>query len=192
MFVAMPIWIATAPVHAGVLEFTDRAEWEAAAGRFATTDFTGFGVTIITDQYQDLGVLFTDGNDASRFSPGTFLNDDWGLNGNGEIHLSFDTPQSWIAVDFPGFLRILLFSGDKLIYFSSIFAEPGGVGGFGGLVSSELFDSAILTDPGDDLVFIDDLHFGVPAPGTLSLLAVAAFWHSRRRERRRLTTERGA
>jgi len=181
----MAIACTAGQVHAGVIEFTDKAEWEAAGGAFTTIDFTGFPeFTLITDQYQDLGVTFTDGNDVTRFMPFAFPNDSWGLKGNGEIHLSFATPQSWIGLDFPGFLRIFLFSNDKLVFFSSIFAPPGGIGGFGGLVSNELFDSAILTDPGDDLVFIDDLHFGVPAPGALWVFALAGIWkRSRRRVR---------
>ena len=172
------------PAHAGVTEFTDRAEWEAAAGQFSSIDFTGFPkFTIITDQYQGLGVTFSDGTDAIRFS-NAFPNDNWGLDGNDDIHLSFERPQAWIGVDFPGFLRIFLFSADELIHVSSVFAEPGGVGGFGGLLSSEPFDSAILTDPGDDAVFIDDLHFGVPSPAGLMLFALVGIWPRRRRRSR--------
>lgn len=172
------------PAHAGVTEFSDRAEWEAAVGAFTTIDFTGFpAFTIITDQYQDLGVTFTDGNDVTFFTP-SFVNDNWGLDGNGDIHLSFDRPQVWIGVDFPGVVRVLLFSGGELIHFSSFFsAGPDGVGGFAGLVSTELFDAAVILDPFDDAVFIDDLHFGVPAPPSLALLALGAAWFGRRRRR---------
>ena len=186
MFVAMPIWIATAPAHAGVIEFTDRAEWEAAVGSFTTIDFTGFPeFTIITTQYQDLGVTFTDGDDSTTFIPSAFLNDGWGLFGgfDGDIDLSFETPQRWIAVDFPGDVRIFLFSGGELIHFGTFSAGPDGSGGFGGLVSSQPFDSVALLDPIDDFVFIDDLHFGVPAPASIGILALAGIWHSRRRRR---------
>ena len=173
------------PAHAGVTEFSDRAEWEAAVGAFTTIDFTGFpAFTIITDQYQDLGVTFTDGNDVTFFTP-SFVNDNWGLDGNGDIHLSFERPQGWIGVDFPGDVRVLLFSGGELIHFSSFFsAGPDGVGGFAGLVSTELFDAAVILDRVDDAVFIDDLHFGVPAPGGLMLLALAGIWPRRRRRSR--------
>ncbi len=184
MFVAIPIWIATAPAHAGVIEFTDRAEWEAAVGSFTTIDFTGFPeFTIITTQYQDLGVTFTDGDDFTRFIPSAFVNDGWGLNGGigGDIDLSFETPQRWIAVDYPGVVRIFLFSGGELIHFGTFSAGPDGSGGFGGLVSSQPFDSVALLDPIDDFVFIDDLHFGVPAPASIWILAVAGIWHGCRR-----------
>ena len=181
--VAALICASALPAHAGVTEFTDRAEWEGAVGQFSTIDFTGFPpVTIITDQYQDLGVTFTDGNDVTFFTP-SFVNDDWGLRGNGDINLSFATPQGWIGVDFPGGVRVLLFSGGELIHFSSIFsAGPDGVGGFGGLVSTELFDAVVILDP-FDAVSIDDLHFGVPAPSALPLIALLGGWLARRRPR---------
>ena len=169
------------PAHAGVTEFIDRAEWEGAVGQFSTIDFTGFPkFAIITDQYQHLGVTFTDGTDRIRFS-NAFPNDNWGLGGNGDIHLSFDRPQVWIGVDFPGAIRVLLFSGGELIHFSSIFAAHP-VGGFGGLVSTELFDAVVILDP-FDAVSIDDLHFGVPAPSALPLIALLGGWLARRRPR---------
>ena len=166
----------------GVVEFFDRDEWVKAVGEgnFLTVDFTGFPDGIfITDQYADLGILFTDGNDSIFLNDGAFPNDGAGLDGFGNISVSFDTPQAWIGVDFPGFLSIELFSGGRLFYTSSI-AGGGGVGFFFGLISSELFDAAGLIDPGGD-AFIDDLHFGVPAPGALWLLGVAALLPRRRR-----------
>ena len=165
----------------GVIEFTDKDEWIAAVGRFTTIDFTGFpDGTFITDQYADLGVLFTDGADVIRFAPNAFPNDEWGLDGNQQIDLLFDTPQAYIAVDFPGFLMIELFSGGELIYTSGLLGI-GGVGNFGGLISSELFDAAAIFDPFDDNVAIDDLHFGVPAPGAVWILALVGVYATRRR-----------
>ena len=166
----------------GVVEFFDRDEWVKAVGEgnFLTVDFTGFPDGIfITDQYADLGILFTDGNDSIFLNDGAFPNDGAGLDGFGNISVSFDTPQAWIGVDFPGFLSIELFSGGRLFYTSSI-AGGGGVGFFFGLISSELFDAAGLIDPGGD-AFIDDLHFGVPAPGAIWLLALAGLLPRRRR-----------
>ena len=90
----------------------------------------------------------------------------------------FDTPQAWIGVDFPGDLQIDLFSKGRLIHTSVFIA--GGIGNFGGIVSSKLFDPAFLIDPVDGAVFIDDVHFGVPAPGALWLLGVAALFPRRR------------
>ncbi|MCZ6735484.1 MAG: hypothetical protein O7C65_06815 [Planctomycetota bacterium] len=161
-----------------VEEFTNKDEWIAAVGRFTTIDFTGFPQgTFITDQYADLGILFTDGNDSIAFA-GSFINDGVGLDGNGDISVSFDTPQAWIGVDFPGFLTIELFSAGNLIHTAEF--GSAGAGNFGGLISSKLFDAAVLIDPLDQ-VAIDDLHFGVPAPGALWLLGVAALLPRRRR-----------
>ncbi|MCZ6445138.1 MAG: hypothetical protein O6758_03015 [Planctomycetota bacterium] len=164
-----------------VEEFTDKDEWIAAVGGgFLTVDFTGFPDGIfITDQYADLGILFTDGNDSIFLNDGAFPNDGAGLDGNGNISVAFDTPQAWIGVDFPGVLQIELFSSGRLFYRSSI-AGGGGGGFFLGLVSSELFDAAVLIDPLDQAA-IDDLHFGVPAPGALWQLGVAALLPRRRR-----------
>ena len=164
----------------GVIEFTDPLEWQAAVGMFVTVDFTGFpNGTFITDQYAELGILFTDGNDSIFLNDGAFPNDGAGLDGNGNISVSFDTPQAWMGVDFPGALQIELFSSGRLFYTSSI-AGGGGAGFFLGLISSELFDSAVLIDPADQAA-IDDLHFGVPTPGALWLLGVAALLPRRRR-----------
>ena len=162
-----------------VEEFTNKDEWIAAVGRFTTIDFTGFpDGTFITDQYADLGILFTDGNDSIDVS-GVHVNDGWGLDGNPDIHLSFDMPQAYIAVHFPGDVQIDLFAGDILLH-SSVFIA-GGLGNFGGVISSELFDTVLIRDPVLGDVFIDDLHFGVPTPGALCLLGIAALLPRRRR-----------
>ena len=164
--------------HGGVEEFTNRSAWETAVGPFTTVDFTGFGAgTFITDQYADLGILFTDGNDSISFTP-SFVNDGVGLDGNGDISLWFENPQAWIGVDFPGFLTIELFIGETLIHMAEF--GFGGTGNFGGLISISRFDKAVLIDPGSEAA-IDDLHFGVPATGSLALFGVAALIRRRRR-----------
>ena len=181
--VAVMAWPGNGEALGGfVEEFTDKDEWIAAVGRFTTIGFTGFpNGTFITDQYAELGILFTDGNDSiSPFDPITYPNDGWGLDGNGNISVAFDSPQAWIGVDHPGFLSIELYSEGRLFYTSSI-AGGGGVGFFLGLISSELFDAAVLIDPFGLDAEIDDLHFGVPAPGSVCLLALAGLWPRRRR-----------
>jgi hypothetical protein len=170
--------------QAGVVEFTDKDEWFAAVGDVTTIDFTGFEKgTLITDQFEELGVVF---NGLGHFivqSRG--FEDGWGLHRVGDpsnpIDLFFTRPQLWIAVDFPGFVQFELFNDGKLLFTSSLFGG-GGHGFFAGLVSTELFDAVLITDPTGD-VFIDNLHFGVPAPGTLALLGLAAALPSRRRRR---------
>jgi hypothetical protein len=177
--VALILVLLSAPARAGVQEFTDKDEWIDAVGEFTTIDFTGFPEgTFITDQYADLGVLFTDGNDTIQES-GVFM-DGHGLRGSGIITLAFDLPQAYIGVDYPGAMKIELFNEGRLIYTSSDFGG-GGMGHFAGLLSTSLFDGAVLSDWVDGTVFIDDLHFGVPAPGSLALLALGALCTRRRR-----------
>ncbi len=175
------------PAHAGVTEFTDRAEWEAAVGAFTTVNFTGFPeFTVITDQYADLGVFFTDANDVIRLSDNLFPTDGAGLGGGAfdDIELSFDAPQLWIALEYPGDVRFELFDGGQLIFTSSDNFPGGGVGFFAGLASTEFFDAVIISDPTDNAVVIDNLFFGVPAPASIGILALAGIWHGRRRRSR--------
>ena len=178
-FVSCAIPLAL-PVSAGVMEFTDKDEWIAAVGAFTTIGFTEFpSGTFVTDQYADLGILFTDGNDIIVCcGKETFPEDGAGLDGNGDIAVAFDTPQLWIGADFPGFLDIELYFQGKLFH-TGVFGF-GGVGNFGGMLSTQPFDAAVLIDPLGEAE-IDDLHFGVPAPGTLPLLALGALWTRRRR-----------
>ncbi len=127
--------------------------------------------------------MLFDGTD-SVVGPGgfdTYPNDGSGLDGNGNIVLDFLVPQAWIAVDFPGNLRIDLYREGLLIYSSGLFGV-GGIGNFGGIVSSELFDRAILMDsPVDSQAEVDDIFFGVPGPGALPLVGLAALWPPCRR-----------
>ena len=111
------------PARAGVIEFTDKDEWIAAVGPFTTIDFTDYPAgTVITDQYADLGVLFTDGNDNIFCCDETYLlNDGAGLSGNfpplsPDFHLSFPIPQRWLAVDFPGAIQITTSIGGKCFH----------------------------------------------------------------------------
>ncbi|MEE8460014.1 MAG: hypothetical protein V3S08_09070 [Phycisphaerales bacterium] len=154
---------------AGVIEFfdEDRDEWFAVTRAVTTIDFTGFrNDTFITNQYEDLGVLFLDGDDNIICCEAQcYPSDGSGLDGNEAIHLLFDSPQRWIAADFPGFLQFELRSQGKLIYESSWFGQSG-CGHFGGLLLTEAFEEAIVTDPFGG-VNLADLHFGFLPLGDL-------------------------
>ena len=173
--IALTLMLLSAPASADVLEFTDKDEWIEAVGEFTTIDFTGFPEgTWITDQYADFGILFTDGDDWIHNTCG-YVNDCWGLaggDGNDQIMLAFDTEEAYIGVDFPGDLQIDLFAAGKLIYRAVFIA--GGNGNFAGLVSTELFDSVVLSDPVFGFVAIDDLHFGPPPPESARGTSMAA------------------
>ncbi len=123
-------------------------------------------------------MLFTDGND-SIVAIGAFP-DGFGLDGNPSMHLSFDSPMLWFAVDHPGNVQIDLFIGEQLIHSALFFG--GGVGFFAGLLSTQLFDTAVISDPIVPDAFIDDLHFGVPSPGVIAFLALGGLHHRRRRD----------
>ncbi len=174
---------ATPGASAGFIEFlNDRDGWINAVGPFTTIHFNEVPKhTFITDEYADLGVIFTDGDDQITFGE-SFLNDDWGLDGNGDINVVFDMPQLWIAVDFPGGMQFQLFREGALVYDSTAWV-PGGAGNFLGIVSSEFFDAARIIDPLGEAE-IDDLHFGVPGPSGLGLLMLGVVTTRRRRPAR--------
>jgi len=176
----------SASAAADITVFTDKDEWESAVGEFTTIDFTGFPhATPIDDQYSSFGVNFTAGERIFGPSPSLFLNDGMGLWNNFAepgIVAEFSQPMQWIAIDFPGFAAIDLYNGEKLVGKTG-FLGVGGGGNFGGLISTVVFDRAIIFDPFDDAVAIDDLHFGppIPTPGALGLLAIAVLTSRRRR-----------
>src|SRR5690554_7419632 len=80
-----------------IVKYTNRDAWFNAVGgesEVTTIDFTGFPeATIITDQYQSLGVTFTDGTD--RVQGEDFIiypQDGWGLRGTFDTTVEFDRP----------------------------------------------------------------------------------------------------
>jgi hypothetical protein len=166
-----------------VVVFTDKSEWEAAAGEFVTADFTGFNdAEPITDQYAHLGVEFVDGFDIARFIPTAFPNDEWGLDGNAWIDLEFAEPMHAIAMDHPGLVRIAIFDGETEIFTTGALGDSG-AGWFSGLTSTIAFDRARIWDPNDSNVALDDLHFGppIPAPGAAAILLIGFATFGRRR-----------
>lgn len=172
---------ASTEVQASVTEYTNAIAWQNAVGGYTTIDFTGYELnTLITDQYSSSGVTFTDGLDIVYFNQG-FLNDGVGINAVDSSTLVFDTPQYWIAVDFPGTLWIELYHDGQLLYQSNG-GPGGGAGFFTGLVSTEGFDSVVLIDFKGG-TYYDDVHFGapIPAPSALALFAIGTLFGRRRR-----------
>jgi hypothetical protein len=179
---AIALTAASGESRADIIEFTDKAEWEAAAGQFTTIDFTGFDSgTIITTQYVDLGVVFTDGDDTIVPSD-AFINDGWGLAGGEGMHMAFTAPMTAIAADYPGALMMDLYRQGDLIFTSSEFGG-GGTGWFAGVVSSEPFDFVVFRDWIDQAVAIDDLYFGPPIPGAPAFVPFVLAAMTRRRRR---------
>jgi MYXO-CTERM domain-containing protein len=181
----MILTCAATSARGEVREYTDYDEWRSAVGHFTTIQFTEYPPgTIVTDQYADLGILFTDGNDVI-LERSYFLNDGFGLWGPGfdDVTVEFDSARTAIAVHYPGIVRFDLYRADELIYTSSIFDDI--ISNFAGLLTTEPFDAALIYDPTGNGVAIDDLHFGppIPAPGALGLLGFAALAGRRRRRR---------
>ncbi len=185
---AVAVALLGPPAPGGFVEFDDKEAWIDAVGSFVTVDFAGFPAgTLITDQYAALGVLFTDGLDVVECCDlVAYPNDGAGLFSIPAIRVQFTTPQSWLAVEYPGPIEICLYWRGELIHTSSGY-DPVPYGNFAGLVSTQLFDAAVVSRSPDHTAFlpiqIDDLHFGVPAPGAGLLLA--AFLLSPRGRRRR-------
>jgi len=140
-------------------EYTLRPQWEAATGSVQTADFQGFASgTTITDQYAALGMTFTQGDEYVRISA-NYSRDNHGIDGNGDVEISFSSPQNAIGCDFPGGMQLDLYSGPNLIYSSNVF---GGVGiiGFAGIVAQQNFDRVVISDWTDSFAHLDDVSIG--------------------------------
>ncbi len=186
---AVTVALLGSPAPGGVVEFDDKEAWTGTVGAFVTLDFAGFPTgTHITDQYAGLGVLFTDGNNAiDPYDPVVYPNDGAGLFSIPSISVQFTTPQSWIAVEYPGPIEICLFRRGELI-FATYGNDPVPYGNFAGLVSTQFFDAAVISRSPDHAAFlpiqIDDLHFGVPAPAVSWLLVALLLLPRRGRQSR--------
>ncbi|MCI0677332.1 MAG: hypothetical protein L0Y42_16350, partial [Phycisphaerales bacterium] len=163
--------------NAEVAEFTNRAEWVSAIGGFEQMQTISFleypQGSLLNDQYANLGVTFPDGNDFIIHAESFLLDGAGATSVSGPMTLEFDEPRMSIGVHFPGFLIVKLYSEGTLIYTSNEFGI-GGAGFFGGLISTQPFDTVHLIDPAG-IPDIDTIHFGlpVPAPGGLALLSIA-------------------
>ncbi len=96
-----------------------------------------------------------------------------------DVHPKFLTPQKWIGAHYPGNLLYQLLSGGDVIYTSLPYSAPG-LGEFYGVVSDQMFDEVkIINDSG--LLSIDNIYFGVPAPGAVSVFGLWFVGGRRRR-----------
>lgn len=175
------------PASADVEVYFDFAEWQNALTSTTTIGFTGFPKGFgISDQYADQGVLFPPNDTFILTGFDLFPNDGAGLHSgvaSGEIAASFLEPQYGIAAHFTGSIQFELFSDGASMFLSDTFGGAPGV--FVGFVSDQPFDSAVLFDPNDPVAVIDDIHFGVPAPGALPLLGAAGIVGGGRRRRQK-------
>ena len=179
---------STMPALAGVTLYTgDFGAWQNAAGPYSTCDFVGFPVnTQITTQYSELGATFTPfqgPNIVGPYSAQVFPQDGYGIDGNGDVEILFDTPMHSLAAHAPGSWRYQLFSGNTMIY-QSVYVGGAGYGFFAGLVSTEGFTKIRFDTFDFDDVYIDNVYFSsTPSPGALPAFALS--WGFMRRRRRR-------
>jgi hypothetical protein len=158
--------------------------WTAASGPFTTVTFNEVPhPSILTSQYQDLGILFTSADpDVAGFFSGA--SDQAAVNGLSVIEITFAAPIGAFAWLHPGATRIKLFSGDDLIY-SSNYEGGSGWGWFTGVSSATAFDRIQLNDFGafGDDVFVDNIYFStIPGPAGAALIGLAVLLgRSRRR-----------
>lgn len=160
------------PARADVQEFLDKAWWETTAAEFSAIPFTEYypPSQIITDQYEELGVLFT-GSTSTHFTFGAkIFQDGVGLAvsapfpQNASISLVFAQPMLSIGADHMGPFQIRLFTGSTLIFTSTYVNPPGQeYGAFLGVVSDQPFDRALLIRLSGG-VTIDNLYFGSASP----------------------------
>ena len=145
--------------------FTDKDSWLTAVGEVTTIGFNDYpSGTIITDQYDDAGLTVSGASPAFILGPcpETFLEDGFALNIIPDpLYLGFSEGMHWIGVDFPGVIVLELYAGDEYIGGSGIAGQEP-VGNFVGIVSTRAFNSVTALDVFDELVVVDDLHFGPP------------------------------
>lgn len=185
---AVSVAVPLARASASVTLFTSSTDWQSSVAEFTTIGFNDLpNGTFVTSQYAAFGVTFAQGDDnitSTDFH--IFPTDGAGLDGNLSILLEFDAPMNWLAMDYPGGMKIQLFSGEQTIYTSPFIPPGSGVGNFAGIISTQSFDSALLFDslPGSD-VYLDNLYFGapIPGPGALPALAIGAMATGGRRRR---------
>jgi MYXO-CTERM domain-containing protein len=167
------------PTSAGFSWTVDKQEWLTSVPSYTKLDFVLPGGEVLGEQYAALGVHFPDGNDVV-VANGSF-DDLWGVKGGffqgPDIHLTFDTAQQWIAIDFPGSAIIDLYSQGSLVYSSPQFGQ-----GFLGLIGTTTFDEARIISPFGS-IHVDNIYFGAPIPGPapMALVALAALTSRRRR-----------
>lgn len=167
---------------AAVAEFNNKSLWQAAAGPFTTITFQEFAAgTVITDQYSYLGLTMTPG--AIEHEPSIYPNDDYGLGNGVPIVMSFDQDRNSVAFDFPGSLVIKLYKDGALIHTSGIFGVSG-IGNFGGIVSTEAFDTISISKGFTSNSSVDDMFYGAPVPAPASALLLLGFAALGQRRRR--------
>jgi hypothetical protein len=172
--------LTTTVSKATITNYSSLPEYFTVVGPHQIIYFTELAVgTVLSDQYVLQSVTFADGDDVV-YSSTHLITDGVGVNANGRIDLLFSTPQTHIGVEFPGAIRIEIYNGATLIGTSIDFAGSG-EGFFGGIVSTEPFNRAVLLDWADGTAYIDNLYYEIPEPGTILLVGLGGLALFRKR-----------
>ena len=165
--------------------------WNAAVASSTTLDFVFGEPQVLSTQYLTLGVFFPEGEEVAQ-PVAAAQQDGWGcrgqIGGDVDIHLKFLQPQYAIGAWFPGKLFAKLYWQGALVYSSQSLETFPQTYAFGGIVSTQPFDEAVLWDD-DGFVVVDDIKFSatVPAPSAVSLVLASGFLgRSRARTRSRV------
>jgi len=166
--VAAGLMLCISPAKADIIEFFDFATWDAAVDTFSIVDFAEYPeFTIITDQYEDVGVVLGGPGALVIENPG-FPPDGHGVRGAGQIDVRLDGPRFSFGASFIGEIAFDLYYQGAFVA-GPLSVQLGDAGSFSGVMSDVPFDQVIIYEyitPGDP--FVGDLYFGpiVPAPGT--------------------------
>lgn len=163
--------------QAVVFNYTDAISWQTAVDTYQSISFTSLADgTALTNQYAGAGVNFNGTTFITAIAPPIFEDGKgiWQQNQFGPIEISFTGLRTAFATDFPGAAQYDLYNGATLVGSSNAFGSAG-TGFFGGVVSTVAFNRVLVKDWADDLVFVDNIHYGnaaVPEPASMIALGL--------------------
>lgn len=159
-FVLSSLAAFAAPALAQLTEYTSSSSFLAAVGAHTVVGFTDQPAgTILTTEYVAAhGLTFQDGDDMVRANTVLFPNDGRGVDGGGPITVKFAVHRHALAVDYVDAVVFDVYNGAVLLGTTTSFGGSG-FGQFAGFSSVQGFDKVVMSDWGDGLLYIDDLHF---------------------------------
>ena len=162
--VTVLVLACTGTASAGATNYFSLDSWVAASGPYSSIDFTALPQgTLVTDQYEQLGVNFTDPDGGWVYFTSSFTSDGVGIFGYSMTELTFDTPQHAIGAEALGVWSYRLYSGDTLLFTSQLFSNQ--INYFEGLTFTSGFDRVQIVNALTGVGAIDNIYFStVPAP----------------------------
>ncbi|MFK7961719.1 MAG: hypothetical protein AB8G96_14480 [Phycisphaerales bacterium] len=180
------VLVLNASVRADFVAYSDFDEWITEIGdEFNTIGFDEFDElpqTILTDQYQDLGVIFDEEQFVATASSSIFQ-DGWGgrtLFPQNSLRVNLTEPMKSFGFLAPATALVRFFFEGELLW---NFPASGDMRW--GFTSDEYFDEVHIAIGGGGVHATDDIYLPpIPGPAGLALMiAGGAFGSRRRRER---------